>query len=80
MRPLSCKCLDFNASISDLLMHWERHVWVNIPILHALNQIHRTVVILEDTIEERAFSPVRVTSIIDHTSAQISGWAVHGHS
>ena len=76
MGPLACQRLNLNPSVLNLLMDGEGHVWVNVPILHALDEVDRTVVILHDSVEEGTLSPVVVSSIGHHAARKISGWSV----
>ena len=75
--PLACECFDFDACIFNELVGWEGHVRVNVPILHALNDVDGAVVILQHPVEEGTFGPVIVTGVGHHASRKVGGWAVH---
>ena len=77
MSPLSGKGFDFDAGLFDQLVGWEGHVRVDVPVLHALNDVDRPVVILNDSVEEGAFGPVIVAGIGHHPTRKISCWSVH---
>ncbi len=40
MGPLTGEGFDFNARCLNVLVGWEGHVRVNVPVLHALNDVH----------------------------------------
>ena len=77
MSPLTSQCLDFNTGRLDNLVGGEGHVRVDVPILHALNDVDRAVVILNHTVKEGALSPVIVAGIGHHASRKVGCWPVH---
>ena len=74
--PLTGQRLDLNASVFNDLVSGEGHVRVNVPVLHALNDVDRAVVVLNHAVQEGAFSPVVVAGIGDHATGQVGCWAV----
>ena len=58
MIPLTKQPLCFDTCINERVHCWNCHVWVNVPIMHALNQIDRALIIREHSIEEISFCPV----------------------
>ena len=76
MSPLTGQCLDFNTSLFDDLVGGEGHVRVNVPILHALNDVDRAVVILNHTVKEGTLGPVIVAGVGHHAARKVSRWTV----
>ena len=58
MVPLAKQPLCVYTSVFESIHRRHRHVWVNVPIMHALNQINTALIIVQNTIKEVSFSPV----------------------
>ena len=69
--PLACERFDLDASVFHDLVRWERHVRVHVPVLHALNDVDRTVVVLNDSVEEGTLGPVVVSCVRYHASREV---------
>ena len=56
--PLTKQTSGFYSSIDQTVDGWYRHVGVNVPIVHALDEVNAAFVILKNPVEEVALSPV----------------------
>ena len=49
---------------------------VNIPVLHSLNDVDRTVVVVNHAVKEGSLGPIIVASIGHHSARKVGGWSV----
>ena len=71
MRPLAGEGFHFDAGGLHQLVGGKRHVRVNVPVLHPLNDVNRAVVVRQHTVKERTLRPVIVAGVGDHPARQV---------
>ena len=57
-------------------MHGEGHVRIDVPILHALDDVNRALVVLKGPIKEGALGPVIVAAVGHHAAGEVGGGAI----
>ena len=76
MVPLTKQSLRIDSSVFESIHCRHRHVWVDIPIMHALNQINAALVIVQNPFKEVPFSPVIAGHFrAEHVRSNACTWA-----
>ena len=75
MVPLPEQTAGFDTAIDEPIDGWDGHVRVNVPIVHALNQVNAPLVVLKHPVKEVPFFPVGASNLrTEHVSAYASTW------
>ncbi|CAI8312415.1 MAG: Uncharacterised protein [Marine Group II euryarchaeote MED-G33] len=56
--PLSKQPLRFDTMVVKEINRRDCHVWINVPIMHSLNEIHAAIVIVQHPFQEVSLSPI----------------------
>ena len=76
MVPLPKQSTGFDTAVDEPIDGGNGHVRVNVPIMHALNQVNAPLVVLEHPVEEVPFLPVGACDLrTEHVSAYASTWS-----